>query len=126
MVAAAALIFVLVALTDVLKYLPVAILGAILASTAVDLFDIHELRRLWRVDVKFVGTETVGSALGNRRAIKFDGQAYRARPNFELEANRPARTFTVWLSDDGDRVPLKVLAHTELGDVSVDLTDYTR
>ena len=48
LVAAAALIFVLVALTDVLKYLPVAILGAILASTAVDLFDIHELRRLWR------------------------------------------------------------------------------
>jgi hypothetical protein len=83
-------------------------------------------RRLWRVDVKYVGTETVGSALGNRRAIKFEGASYRARPNFKVDDDKPSRTFTVWLSDDGDRVPLKVLAHTELGDVSVDLTDYQR
>ena len=43
-----------------------------------------------------------------------------------VEANRPARTFTVWLSDDADRVPLKVSAKTELGEITVDLTDYTR
>jgi hypothetical protein len=83
-------------------------------------------RRLWRVDVQFVGTETVGTALGNRRAIKFEGKSFRARPNFVLEANKPARTFTVWLSDDADRVPLKVTAHTELGDVAVELTEYAR
>jgi hypothetical protein len=83
-------------------------------------------RRLWRVDVKFLGTETIGSAVGNRRAIKFEGASYRAKANFVVESNTPARTFTVWLSDDNDRVPIKVLAHTELGDVAVDLTDYTR
>lgn len=83
-------------------------------------------RRLWRVDVKLVGNETVGSSLGNRRAIKLEGLSYRAKPNFEIEANRPARTFTVWLSDDADRVPLKVLAKTELGEVTVELTDYQR
>ena len=37
---------------------------------------------------------------------------------------KPARTFTVWLSDDADRVPLKMIAHTELGDVTMDLTEY--
>jgi hypothetical protein len=36
------------------------------------------------------------------------------------------RTFTVWLTDDADRVPLRVLANTELGDITVDLTDYSR
>ena len=36
------------------------------------------------------------------------------------------RTFTVYLSDDADRVPLKVVAHTELGDVVMNLTDYSR
>ena len=36
LVAAAALIFVLVALTDVMKYLPVAVLGAVIASAALD------------------------------------------------------------------------------------------
>lgn len=83
-------------------------------------------RRLWRVDVKYVGSETIGSALGNRQAIKFQGSSYRSRPNFVVETNKPARTFTVWLSDDADRVPLKVVAHTELGDVTVELTDYSR
>ena len=83
-------------------------------------------RRLWRVDVRFLGIETIGSAVGNRRAIKFEGSSYRARPNFQIETDRPSRTFTVWLSDDADRVPLKVLAKTELGDITVELTDYQR
>jgi len=83
-------------------------------------------RRLWRVDVKALGTETIGSeSMGNRRAIKFEGASYRAKPNFTVELNKPIRTFTVWLSDDADRVPLKVVAHTELGDVTVDLIEYT-
>jgi hypothetical protein len=83
-------------------------------------------RRLWRVDVKYLGGETLGTALGNRRAIKYEGASFRSRPNFTVEGDKPSRTFTVWLSDDADRVPLKVLAHTELGDVTVELTDYAR
>lgn len=83
-------------------------------------------RRLWRVDVKYLGNETVGTAVGNRRAVKFEGASYRARPNFTVDETKPARTFTVWLSDDADRVPLKVLANTELGDITVELTDYSR
>jgi hypothetical protein len=83
-------------------------------------------RRLWRIDVKFVGTETIGSALGNRRAVRFEGASFRAKPNFTVETDKPMRTFTVWLSDDADRVPLKVLASTELGDITVDLVDYQR
>ena len=47
-VAALALIVILVALTGVLQYLPVAVLGAILASAAFDLFDMKQLRWLWR------------------------------------------------------------------------------
>ena len=83
-------------------------------------------RRLWRVDVKYLGSETIGSAVGNRRAIKFEGASFRARPNFTIETDKPMRTFTVWLTDDADRVPLRVLAKTELGDVTVDLTEYAR
>jgi sulfate permease, SulP family len=48
LVAAAALICVLVALTDVMKYLPVTVLGAVIASAALDLFDAKGLRRLWQ------------------------------------------------------------------------------
>jgi hypothetical protein len=48
LIAAAALTFVLVALTDVMKYLPVAALGAVIASAAIDVFDTRELRWLWQ------------------------------------------------------------------------------
>jgi len=83
-------------------------------------------RRLWRVDVRYVGETTLGTALGNRRAIRFDGASFRARPNLTVESERPARTFSVWLSDDADRVPLRVSAQTELGDVVIELTEYSR
>ena len=83
-------------------------------------------RRLWRVDVTYAGEETIGSALGNRHAIVFSGKSYRARNNLTLESATAARTFKVWLSDDADRVPLKVTATTELGDIVMDLLEYSR
>lgn len=83
-------------------------------------------RRLWRIDVTYAGQDTIGSSIGNRRAIRYTGESYRARPDFSPETPRPTRTFTVWLSDDADRVPLKVMAKTELGDVVMDLTEYSR
>jgi hypothetical protein len=83
-------------------------------------------RRLWRIDVTYGGPEAIGSAIGNRRAIRFTGRSYRARRDFTPETAQPSRTFTVWLSDDADRVPLKVAAKTELGDIAMDLTEYSR
>jgi hypothetical protein len=83
-------------------------------------------RRLWRIDVTYAGQEAIGSAIGNRRAIRFTGRSYRARRDFTPETAQPSRTFTVWLSDDADRVPLKVTAKTELGDIAMDLTEYSR
>lgn len=83
-------------------------------------------RKLWRVDVRKVGTETIGSPLGNRSATHFAGAAYRTRPNLQPETAKPARSFEVWLSDDADRVPLKLTADTEFGNVTIALTDYNR
>lgn len=83
-------------------------------------------RRLWRIDVTYAGQEAIGSTIGNRRAVRFTGRSYRARRDFTPETAQPSRTFTVWLSDDADRVPLKVTAKTELGDIVMDLTEYNR
>lgn len=83
-------------------------------------------RKLWRIDVRMVGTETIGSPLGNRSAAKFSGAAYRTQPTLKPETTKPTRTFEVWLSEDADRVPLKVSATTELGDIEMVLTDYNR
>lgn len=83
-------------------------------------------RRLWRIDVTYAGEETIGGALGNRRTIVFEGKSYRAKSNMNVESDKPARTFKVWLTDDADRVPLKVTAATELGDIAMDLVEYNR
>jgi hypothetical protein len=83
-------------------------------------------RRLWRVDVTYAGEGTIGSALGNRRTVMYDGIAYRAKRDLTVESRLPARTFRVWLSDDADRVPLQVTAKTELGDVVMTLAEYAR
>lgn len=48
-VSAAALAFTVVFLTDVLAILPTPALGAVLASAAVSLIDLHTLRELWRI-----------------------------------------------------------------------------
>jgi Protein of unknown function (DUF3108) len=85
-------------------------------------------RRMWRVDMKFVGIETIGTPMGNRRTVHMSGAAYRAKPDLKLEQPKAAatRTFDVWVSDDADRVPVKMSAKTELGDVEMDLTEYNR
>ncbi len=83
-------------------------------------------RRLWRIDVKVAGYETIGSALGNRKAVHFEGASFKARANMTLESEKPQRTFSVWLSDDADRVPLQLKASTELGEIVMDLTEYNR
>ena len=55
LVAAVALAFSLLFLTRLLVYLPLAALGAVLASAAVDLFDFRALIRIWRINrIEFV------------------------------------------------------------------------
>jgi hypothetical protein len=83
-------------------------------------------RRLWRVDVKYVGEETIGTSSGNRHAVVYEGVSFRAKRDMQKESDKPARTFKVWLSDDADRVPLKVVANTELGEIVMSLTEYAR
>ncbi len=83
-------------------------------------------RRMWRVDLIFAGEDSVGTAAGNRDALRLDGVAYRINPNRTLDETRPPRRFSVWLSSDADRVPLKVTATTELGDIEITLSEYQR
>jgi hypothetical protein len=83
-------------------------------------------RRLWRIDLRYIGEETIGAKSGNRRAVVLEGTSYRARKDLTIESNRPSRSFKVWLSDDADGVPLKCAAKTELGDIVMELLDYQR
>ncbi len=83
-------------------------------------------KRIWKAEVRFGGRETIGTQLGNRAAVRLHGLAWRAHDDLSIDDSKPPREFTVWLSDDADRVPLKVAAKTELGSLVIELTDYQR
>lgn len=83
-------------------------------------------RRVWKAEMTMGTTEVIGTYVGNQPAIRIDGIAYRALANLTIDTARKPRTFSVWLSDDADRVPFRVVATTELGDVTIELVDYQR
>jgi hypothetical protein len=83
-------------------------------------------RRLWRTEIWAVGTEVIGTRMGNQNALRLDGISVRSRPDLSADPGKPPRSFSVWLSDDADRVPLRFTAHTELGDVVIELVSYER
>jgi hypothetical protein len=83
-------------------------------------------RRMWRVDLAYTGHDTIGTSQGNRDAVRLDGVAYRVNPDHRVDDSRPPRRFSAWISNDADRVPLRVTAVTELGDVEITLADYQR
>lgn len=83
-------------------------------------------RRIWRTEVWLAGAESVGTYLGNQAAVRLDGTSVRTRPDLSPEPGKTPRSFSVWLSDDADRVPLRFSAKTELGEISIDLVHYER
>jgi hypothetical protein len=83
-------------------------------------------RRIWRTEVWAVGTEVIGTFMGNQSALRLDGSSVRVHPDLKPDTRKPPRTWSVWLSDDADRVPLRFSAHTELGDIVIELVAYER
>jgi hypothetical protein len=83
-------------------------------------------RRLYLVEVAAAGREQIKIGLGPHAAMRYEGRAVRLTRALSLHKKRKPREFTVWVSDDSDRVPLKIQARTEYGDVNVELVAYDR
>ncbi|HWB48907.1 MAG TPA: SulP family inorganic anion transporter [Stellaceae bacterium] len=138
LVAAAALVLVLTALTGVLQYLPIAVLGAVLASAAVDLIDIAELRRLWRVSrpafafaiIAMVGVVWFGVLKGVIVGIGATGVyllARVSRPNDALLGRVPGRDGLYKLHREPRARPIPGLAlYLVQGDLVFFNIDYVR
>ena len=93
--------------------------------------DAHGVRRRWppavagRRHLRRRGDHRLGARQPARGAASTASRTARTATS-RSRPTKPARTFEVWLSDDADRVPLKVTASTELGDIVMDLTEYNR
>jgi hypothetical protein len=83
-------------------------------------------RRLYRVDVVAIGREKLRTALGRFTASRMEGQAVRLTRALTPSQPHPPRAFTIWLTEDENRVPVRMQARTEYGDVQAELSGYQR
>lgn len=73
---------------------------------------------IWPLRMKFVGRETVKVRNGKYRCLKFQPMVQKGRifkDNDDLN---------VWVTDDGNRIPVLVQAKILVGSIKMELTDY--
>jgi len=67
------------------------------------------------------GREKISVHAGSYNAIKVDLQLNKIGKNLELEPHRKFRRATIWLSDDADRIILRIEAQVFVGTVFAEL-----
>jgi hypothetical protein len=75
-------------------------------------------RRLWRVEVRHVGPEMIRAQGAPQLSQRLDGVSVRLWQPDEVEPRR----FSLWLSSDAARVPLRMVADASFGQVTLALT----
>jgi Protein of unknown function (DUF3108) len=71
--------------------------------------------------VSVLGRDHVSVHAGSYNAIKLDVQLKRLGKNLDLEPHRKFRKATIWISDDQDRIPLRIEAQIFVGTVFAEL-----
>ena len=90
-------------------------------------FQVFEGRALWRVTLTTAGTQSLPDSDGAVPALRLEGRMdpirYDGHPDPD---DRPHRTFTLWLSNDAARVPLRLSVPIGIVDVVVELVELQR
>ena len=86
--------------------------------------EVFRSRFLWKIDVKVHGKTRLLTELGELPALRFDGHAVKLTREGGKFPDTEERDFSIWISDEGDRVPLKNTAKTDYGDIEMVIVDY--
>jgi hypothetical protein len=81
-------------------------------------------RFLWRTTVTMAGYEEVVTELGPIPAVRLEGESHRLGRDGTIDPAVHARRYRLWISDDADRVPLRVVAFTDYGEVTMEIIEY--
>lgn len=79
---------------------------------------------LYRADLKIAGRERILGHLGAKDAIRINGVAHRILDDGRPRSGKKPRRFSIWLSADDARIPLKLKGETDLGLVEAKLTSH--
>jgi hypothetical protein len=82
-------------------------------------------RYMWRTEVKVAARTPLVTELGQLPAVKLDAVTSRLLRDGTLDKGTAPRHFSVWISDDADRVPLQLVAQSDYGDIRMEIADYT-
>lgn len=74
---------------------------------------------LWRVTVKNRGTQLLSYHGESKRTVLVTGTATKLEPG---DGKRATRNFSIWLTDDSARVPLKIDGDASFGTVHMELS----
>lgn len=85
--------------------------------------DVVRSRFAWRTQIELVGKDTQVTALGKFPTLRFDGVARKLERNGK-EVLGDDRSFSLWITDDADRVPVVIVAKTDYGDVRMEIIEY--
>jgi hypothetical protein len=81
-------------------------------------------RHLWQNTVRLTGRERMRTRLGQFDVIRVDGVAQRLTRQLREDSKKPARYYTMWISDDESRLPVLIKGKTEYGEVKAELVEY--
>jgi hypothetical protein len=87
--------------------------------------DVIRSRFLWRTEVTMGGFENVVTELGELPALRIDGVSQRIGRDGAIDPKSSVRRYSLWISNDADRVPLQMVAHTDYGDLRMDIVEYS-
>lgn len=80
-------------------------------------------RRLWHNHVLVAEIARITTKLGRFKARRIDGVAWRLDRSLRRVRNKNERRYTIWVTDDDERIPILVTAQTEYGEVKVELVE---
>jgi len=86
--------------------------------------EVFRSRYVWRIVITLGGKGTLVTELGELPVLRFDAVTSKIDRNGQRWAGQDDRKFTLWISDDNDRVPLKLDATSDYGSISMDIVDY--
>jgi hypothetical protein len=92
-----------------------------LTDTSVYSVVVYAATNAYLATVTVVGHEKISVRAGSYKAIKADLQLERIGKHLELEPHRKFRHATIWVSDDSDRILLRIEAQIFVGTVFAEL-----
>jgi hypothetical protein len=86
--------------------------------------EVFRSRYIWRVTITRGGKGTLVTELGELPVVRFDAVTTKIDRNGQRYAGQEDRNFTLWISDDDGRVPLKLDATSDFGSISMAIVAY--